>query len=543
VLDMFAGPRGWSEGLRALGYTGREVGIEIDKAACATAEAAGHEVVQGDIFEMDPHEFVGFASHVDGIIASPPCPTFSAAGGRHGRHLIDIILACLRDAAQGIDTRESARQEAYKLLLPIMEDKERFGARKAGREPNMKRAQGRAWRDACMSILVVEPMRWIYELRPTWVALEQVPEVQGVWQIMAELLRGLGYSVWTGVLEAERFGVAQTRERAILMADLERTAQPPHPTHQRFVPGEPARHDLTLEGEILPWVSMAEALGRGMTARPAPTVQATSDSGGGPRPIDGGSHARMVVQREIDEGRWLYERRGSKDGHTGQPNRQIPDDEPAPTIAGESRNDSWVVGFGREGDENGPQTEDGLRERDFRSIDEPAHAVTEKARSWVMRQNDRENGTVRAGDEPAPTITGGHDFNERRWEVHDTGNTRGEGEPHTDGRVRSIDEPAVPITSRADQLEHRMSEPATTVAGDSRIQPRGHKQSSIDPPGKYEGRDGKNAIRVEPWEAAVLQSFRPDYPFQGSRMAVFRQIGDAVPPLLARAVLEPLVRM
>ncbi|MFI0225081.1 hypothetical protein [Streptomyces lydicus] len=43
VLDLFAGPGGWSEGLRALGL--RDVGIEIDPAACATRTAALHPLV------------------------------------------------------------------------------------------------------------------------------------------------------------------------------------------------------------------------------------------------------------------------------------------------------------------------------------------------------------------------------------------------------------------------------------------------------------------------------------------------------------------
>jgi len=80
--------------------------------------------------------------------------------------------------------------------------------------------------------------------------------------------------------------------------------------------------------------------------------------------------------------------------------------------------------------------------------------------------------------------------------------------------------------------------PATTVVCDRRVHPPGHKQNSSDPPGRYEQRRGANAVRVTVEQAALLQGFPAGYPWQGARTRQFQQVGNAVPPPLARRVLE-----
>lgn len=426
ALDLFAGPGGWDVAARELGIDA--LGIEWDENACATRRAAGHPTLHGDVAAFDPATVATEHGGCELLIASPPCQAWSMAGKRQALH----------DQAEVFRRTEAfARGEV---------------------PPEVKWADER-------SALAAEPMRWVRELRPRLIAWEQVPPVLDLWRYAADLLGIAGYSTWTGVLSSERFGVPQTRKRAILMAALDGSVHPPHPTHQAYVPGEPARHDFTLEGEVLPWVSMAEALGWAAGAE----VRA------GDRVQEGGGN---VPRAAADPGQ---------------------------------RTDLWRVGFPRNADSD-DATPEGYRARDFRGDDEPAFAVTEKARSAIrMRAGKQENQAERSADEPAPTIIGGHDVANRVWLDRRQG-----GAP-----PRAQDEPAHTQSAQglATGRDVWTPEAATTI-----------------------GAPSSEAIRVTVREAATLQSFPPDYPWQGSRTAQFQQVGNAVPPLLARAILAALIR-
>jgi DNA (cytosine-5)-methyltransferase 1 len=351
VLDLFAGPGGWDCRL-PFGIT--PLGIEWDEAACETRYAAGLRTMQENVAVLDPRDFPEFT---EGLIASPPCQAYSKAGLRLGRHDRELVLDALRALARGQDRR---------LGLGMLADDTR-------------------------SLHVVEPFRWAQVLKPRWIALEQVPVVAHLWRVVAAFLRDMGYKTWVGVLEAERYGVPQTRERAFLLAHRDRQPHPPEPTHQRFMRGVPATHEDGLFGGLLPWVSMAEAIGWGLTDQPAPPIVATSDSGGGGRPLDGGAGARAILRNARENGAW----------------------KPKTLVAG-----------------------------------------------------NQERATVRSIDEPAPTVAFGHAAASFAWNGTD---------------------------------------------------------------------------RVTPPEAGVLQSFPADYPWQGTLTKQYQQIGNAVPPVLAAAVIRRLV--
>jgi DNA (cytosine-5)-methyltransferase 1 len=220
VLDLFAGPGGWGEGLGTLGFEAR--GIDSDPRACATAKAAGHDRLLADVAALDPADFSGLW----GLVASPPCQAYSRAGKGLGALDKPRVLACARELSEGIDSRDRHRASC--------EDER--------------------------SLLTVEPLRWALALRPRWLALEQVPAVAELWSAFADLLGVRGYGCAVGVLSAERFGVPQVRKRAFLLASLDGAVDLPAPTHRSF---DPRRHGPREDEAHLPrWRSMAEALGR-----------------------------------------------------------------------------------------------------------------------------------------------------------------------------------------------------------------------------------------------------------------------------------------
>jgi DNA (cytosine-5)-methyltransferase 1 len=90
--------------------------------------------------------------------------------------------------------------------------------------------------------------------------------------------------------------------------------------------------------------------------------------------------------------------------------------------------------------------------------------------------------------------------------------------------------------------EWTQKRPATTVVADPRIStPRAYRKSKPRS-GKEWASQFEEAVRVSVEEAAVLQGFRPDYPWQGSRSRCFLQVGNAVCPPVARLVVEAAAR-
>lgn len=295
IVDLFAGPGGWSQGIRALGLT--DIGLEWDTAACQTRAKAGHVTVQFDVAQYPTRPFAG---RIRGFIASPPCQAWSDAGKQLG--LVDqpLVHQSVHDLAQGRDTRTE-------LIAQCRDER---------------------------SLLAAEPMRWLHDLRPEWVAMEEVPKVLPLWRQYAVYLRDWGYSVWVGILNAADYGVPQTRRRAILIASCTRKVTAPAPTHTQH-----DRGDDLFGGSLPRWVSMAEALGWGATDQPVPTVTAGGGKTGGAEPFP--TRARQSLLDAQVRGAWvLHTNRDQRPDGSRQ--TTDPHGAPAPSLAAKSGG-QWVL--------------------------------------------------------------------------------------------------------------------------------------------------------------------------------------------------------
>jgi len=212
VVDLFSGAGGWMEGLAGLGWAA--VGVEWDRDSCATSRAAGHTVITADVTTVDPGDWRTVWGPVGGLVASPPCQGISRAGLRTGIADVPRLVAAVA------------------------------------------RGGGHRYADERSELMLV-PLRWVADLWPEWVALEQVPDALPVWNAYARRLRADGYHAWAGILCAADYGVPQTRRRAFMLASRVRVVEPPVPSHY-----DP-RRGPALWGT--PWVSMAAALGLGGT--------------------------------------------------------------------------------------------------------------------------------------------------------------------------------------------------------------------------------------------------------------------------------------
>ncbi|MEU5748169.1 DNA cytosine methyltransferase [Streptomyces sp. NPDC047726] len=235
VVELFAGPGGWSEGIAAvLGAAVDSCGVDVSPDACETARAAGHRRICADITTLDPEHIA--LRYTRGLIVSPPCPSFSPAGKHSGQEAANIFTLCRvlaqTSEAGGFCLVEECDYECGDDCDDIDLCEE------LGYHDGYAPRSGVTWDDLRAQLapltdkrigLMAELLIWAYGLQAAgapleFLAMEQshrLPQ-QIVSDIRLELTGGLDSGEWSfaeaQILEASQFGLPSRRERLFFLA-------------------------------------------------------------------------------------------------------------------------------------------------------------------------------------------------------------------------------------------------------------------------------------------------------------------------------------
>lgn len=198
VISFFSGAMGLDIGLTKAGLDVK-VGQDFDRSCVATMRANGHNVLEGDIRDIDPQAMLDMAGLSVGepflICGGPPCQPFSTAGRRLG--INDPRGSLFMDFIRMIDY--------IRPRFFIMENVKGLMSAPLNHTPIADRIKGQSSPE------------------------EQLGTVLDV--VLSEFKK-LGYKTVYGVLDAVNYGVPEFRERFVLIGSRDsEEIYLPIPTH------------------------------------------------------------------------------------------------------------------------------------------------------------------------------------------------------------------------------------------------------------------------------------------------------------------------
>lgn len=367
--------------------------------------------------------------------------------------------------------------------------------------------------------------RALQALRPPFFTLENVWAYRNFesFKLIVKTLRGLGYLVDWWHLNSADYGVPQTRKRLILVARRDRKPQKPMQTH--YKPDAVKRFKGMRSLFFQPWVGWLESI--------ADLVDTLPDSEFAPWQLErlpeelrdmlvnSENQSRGLTMREssrpafsVVHGKGTYPRAllmpgsGNTNFNEAKPGKGARyEDEPATTVT-TSTKDGGGIPRAYLIPANGEHSS-GLREV------EPAPVITTqfgpRARAWLAPGDNTTNGVIRREDEPMVTIQS-RGLGQCPHRAYLVGSHYADSNDKEDRRPQSWTEAAPAFTVTVSTGTHNDSRAAV----------------------------GGRVVKMTPRCLARFQSVPDWYQLPKNNGLACEIIGNAVPPLLAKAICESL---